>query len=333
MALNVIVCDDSKFARNQLIRVIPKSVIKNLYQASNGAEAMELMRQGKGELLFLDLTMPVMDGYQVLEAIKQESIDIMKIVVSGDIQQQAASIIAQYNVLAFIKKPMNPEELKGILTQYGICEDFDIANQPIEKTNENLTEDEKLAIQFDVLKEKFNIATGQAASKLADVLNLFITMPVPNVRIRKGAEFSEKIRSWLEIDDNLVISQGFIGNQILGESIFYFSVEDINSYTHLVGEPNAAKKEKISQIIELAGLISGTLMRGFASQMNYILNLTHPAIIPNLKTNLADEHLIDSYILSVELVYEIRDLNMQIQIDVLFTQQATEKLKEIMAFV
>lgn len=127
-----------------------------------------------------------------------------------------------------------------------------------------------------------------------------------------------------------------VGKQATGGFLchFYpqFASYAIHTRFQFVGR-DGLKKEKISQIIELAGLISGTLMRGFASQMNYILNLTHPAIIPNLKTNLADEHLIDSYILSVELVYEIRDLNMQIQIDVLFTQQATEKLKEIMAFV
>ena len=121
MALDIIVCDDSKFARNQLIRVIPKKLVKNLYTSSNGKEAMELLREGKGKLMFLDLNMPVMDGYEVLEAVRQEGLRVMIIVVSGDIQQQALEIIKKYKVLAFIKKPRVPDELHELLRKYGLC--------------------------------------------------------------------------------------------------------------------------------------------------------------------------------------------------------------------
>lgn len=87
MALNVVVCDDSAFARKQLIRAIPKNLVNNLYQAENGLEAMKLLREGKCELLFLDLTMPIMDGFQVLEAIHKENIAVLVIVISGDVQE------------------------------------------------------------------------------------------------------------------------------------------------------------------------------------------------------------------------------------------------------
>ena len=106
MAIDIIVCDDSRFARNQLIRAIPKKIVKNIYTAANGLEAMELLRSGKAKFMFLDLTMPVMDGYEVLEAVKQEGLRVMIVVVSGDIQQQALEIIKNYNVLAFLKKPL-----------------------------------------------------------------------------------------------------------------------------------------------------------------------------------------------------------------------------------
>lgn len=53
MALSVIVCDDSKFARKQLIRVLPKSLKENLQEAGNGEEALNIIRNGFGELMFL----------------------------------------------------------------------------------------------------------------------------------------------------------------------------------------------------------------------------------------------------------------------------------------
>ncbi|MGN1393049.1 MAG: response regulator [Succinivibrionaceae bacterium] len=336
MSLNVIVCDDSKFARNQLIKILPKRLIKNLYQANNGAEAMQLIRDGKGDLIFLDLNMPIMDGYQVLEAIKQENLDILKIVVSGDIQQQAQQIISQYNVLEFVKKPIQEEFLKELLLRKKICSQTDFNGETID-SKEYLSASVtsiNTENQFDELKEKFNVATGQAASKLADILNLFITMPLPIIKIKKGKELATDIKEWLDYDGNILISQGFVGsNRIIGESLVFFSNEDIEHFTHYIGSPKSDYKEKLSLILELSGLLSGTLMRGFLSQLNATLNLTHPANVPNIENNLSNEELSNTYILCVELIYEIKDLNMQIKFNVLFTQKSSEKLREIMAFI
>ena len=65
--------------------------------------------------------MPVMDGYQVLEAIKKENIDVLTIVISGDIQQKAQQIISNYNTLAFLKKPLVSEELLIISIIISCC--------------------------------------------------------------------------------------------------------------------------------------------------------------------------------------------------------------------
>lgn len=326
MALNVIICDDSKFARNQLMRVLPNSVVGNLYEAENGLEAMKLLNEGKGDLLFLDLTMPVMDGYQVLDAIRKQNIDVLTIVVSGDIQPQAQKIIAQYNVLSFLKKPLKSEQLLQILSDYGLC---DLNEEKLyEESDCNYTGN-----IFDELKEKLNIATGIAAGKMGDFLNLFITMPVPEIKIEKGIDLFNTIQDWLNIDENIVISQGFIGNRILGESLLFFSLEDINNFSHLVGDQTADSKKKTAQIIELSGLISGSLMRGLAAQFNCTINLNHPALVPNMKNNLTSENMIDQDILCAELKYEIKDLSMNIRYYILFTNSTTNRLKEIMAFV
>ena len=93
MALSVIVCDDSKFARKQLIRVLPKSLKENLQEAGNGEEALNIIRNGFGELMFLDLNMPVMDGYEVLKRLRAENRDILVIVLTGDVQKDAEAKI------------------------------------------------------------------------------------------------------------------------------------------------------------------------------------------------------------------------------------------------
>ena len=70
MTVPLLVVDDSSFARKQVIRALPPSWPVEVSQAGNGEAALALIEQGKGEVVLLDLTMPVMDGFGVLENIR-----------------------------------------------------------------------------------------------------------------------------------------------------------------------------------------------------------------------------------------------------------------------
>jgi CheY-like chemotaxis protein len=101
-------------------RSLPEEWDVEITFATQGEEAMEALREGKGEFLFLDLTMPVMDGYQVLEAVKREEINTIVIVISADIQPEAQQRVADLGALAFIKKPIDNAKLKATLKKYGL---------------------------------------------------------------------------------------------------------------------------------------------------------------------------------------------------------------------
>lgn len=70
--MNVLICDDSGFARKQLARALPADWDVTLHYAANGLEGIEQVLMGHGDLIFLDLTMPEMDGYGVLETLQRE---------------------------------------------------------------------------------------------------------------------------------------------------------------------------------------------------------------------------------------------------------------------
>ena len=88
--------------------------------ATNGVEGVEAIRQGQGEMVFLDLTMPELDGYGVLETIKSEGLKCMVIVISADIQPEARDRVPKLGALEFIRKPINSEKLLAVLQQYGL---------------------------------------------------------------------------------------------------------------------------------------------------------------------------------------------------------------------
>jgi two-component system chemotaxis response regulator CheY len=124
MALPVLICDDSSFARKQMKRALPDDWDIELTFAKNGLEGVEAIRQGKGEVVFLDLTMPELDGYGVLEIIRKEDLPAMVIVVSGDIQPDAQERVKKLGAMAFVKKPIDKVKTTEILTEFGILSEL-----------------------------------------------------------------------------------------------------------------------------------------------------------------------------------------------------------------
>lgn len=120
MSTPILVVDDSAMARKMLIKALPSSWDVEITQAVNGKEAVEAYRLGKGEVIFLDLQMPEMDGYQVLEQIRKEDFNTFVIVVSADVQPLAQQRVKEMGAIAFVKKPVNPEEIESILKSYGV---------------------------------------------------------------------------------------------------------------------------------------------------------------------------------------------------------------------
>lgn len=120
MAVPILICDDSALARKQVSRSLPTQWEVDITFAHNGKEAMEILQSKQVALLFLDLTMPELDGLGVLEAIKQQKLELFVIVISADIQPEMKKRVMELGALDFIHKPVNQAKLSGILQQYGL---------------------------------------------------------------------------------------------------------------------------------------------------------------------------------------------------------------------
>lgn len=120
MPIPLLICDDSNMARKQVLRSLPDGWDVEVTLATNGVEGLDAIRAGKGEMVFLDLTMPEMDGYGVLEQIRAEGLKSVVIVISADIQPQARERVIKLGALDFIQKPINGEKLLHTLKQFGL---------------------------------------------------------------------------------------------------------------------------------------------------------------------------------------------------------------------
>lgn len=120
MSIPLLICDDSAMARKQVVRALPEGWAVDVTMATNGVEGLDAIRSGKGEMVFLDLTMPEMDGYGVLENVKNEGLKSIIIVISADIQPEARDRVMKLGALDFIKKPVDGKKLQDVLKKYGL---------------------------------------------------------------------------------------------------------------------------------------------------------------------------------------------------------------------
>lgn len=113
----ILLVDDAMFMRNMLKQVVKKDGIEIL-EAANGVEAVEKYIEHKPELVFMDITMPDMDGITAVKEIKKINA-AAKIVMCSAMGQQAMVIDAmQAGALDFIVKPFNNDKIESIIKQY-----------------------------------------------------------------------------------------------------------------------------------------------------------------------------------------------------------------------
>jgi CheY-like chemotaxis protein len=118
--MRVLIVDDSKPARLFLRRALPEAFASDLVESSGGAEALDVCRTQAIDLMFLDLTMPEVDGFQVLEALGSAGLKVPTIVVSADVQPKAVSRALELGALGFVKKPASREQLGEALRKAGV---------------------------------------------------------------------------------------------------------------------------------------------------------------------------------------------------------------------
>ena len=68
----ILIVDDAKFLRMTLKRAINKAGHEVAGEGQTGKEAVELYKKLKPDLVFMDITMPDMDGIQAVREIKKE---------------------------------------------------------------------------------------------------------------------------------------------------------------------------------------------------------------------------------------------------------------------
>ncbi|MBF0337221.1 MAG: response regulator [Nitrospirae bacterium] len=120
MAFSILVVDDSKTARfmikKELLSIITEKEVA-FTEGASGKEAIDKCLNESYDLIFLDLTMPDITGYDVLETLQKQGVKTNTIVLSADIQPGVKERVKALGAVGYCKKPFSHQVLVTILKE------------------------------------------------------------------------------------------------------------------------------------------------------------------------------------------------------------------------
>ncbi|MBY5993714.1 response regulator [Ferrimonas balearica] len=318
MAVQVLICDDSAMARKQLARSLPQDWDAQIRYAVDGEDALAQLAQRPAELLFLDLNMPKLDGYGVLERLQGQPGAPKVLVVSADIQPQAYQRVMDLGALHFLKKPVGAAELKSQLVQFDLYRSGELNHHGLSEV-----------AMDDALREICNIAMGRAADAMAQVLGAFIELPVPKLRRLRSSEM-EMLLAESFSDDNLkVISQGFIGNGIAGEALLLFERSCYESMGKLMGLVEVdTEAARLEVQMDTANLLFASFLSGLSQQLHIPFCQSHPVVLSSVPTC----HL-EGQTLAVEISYRLTNHRILCDLLLFFPQNSLTRLEHNLQYL
>lgn len=327
MTTPVLICDDSSFARKQMARALPRDWDVEVSFAGNGEECLEALRAGKGDILFLDLNMPVLDGYGVLEAIRREDLNTLVIVVSGDVQPEARERVIRLGAMDFVKKPIDSDTIGAILDKFGI------RGEP----GGDLGEFDFEVNIHDCYQEIANVAMGQAGDLLARLLGTFIELPVPKVSMIDGQDLKMTLEALGDSDSATAICQGFIGAGIAGEAFLSFRETRREDVARLMGVDGEIDDNTETELLmDVAGILIGACLKGMAEQLDISFSQGHPIVIGRhihvaelVKRNAGRW----GPTLAIEIPYSIEGHQVNCDLLLLFTGESLTTLNERVSYL
>jgi CheY-like chemotaxis protein len=336
--MNIIICDDSALARKSLARCIAKNSEHTVFFAEDGSKAVKLLEQHQIDIMFLDLTMPVMDGFQVLAVTPVNPYPTKIIVVSGDVQQEAINRCMSLGAYQFIKKPFDIGITSQLFEEVGL--EFvapgskkkapaKVVEKPVQPKSEANIEEAPLS-PSQKFKELTNVALGAGAAVISDYLGEFIQLPIPNVATLESSELHMLMTDVVNREASVAVAQRFVGSGLYGEALVCMRGSDIPD----VGVKLGYRKDDTTYnevVMNVANLLVSSFMTSLAYQIGVDISLRQPVVIEphhfELQANVLDTK---ESTFTTEFVYVAENLDFDCEVLFLFDQASKGIIEQIM---
>lgn len=117
MIKKILIVDDSPVARRIMKKAIPAIDAYDIAEAGDGREAVEKAASFSPDLIFMDLTMPEMDGFEATQLIHETNPDVIIVVATADIQPRSMEAAKESGAYRVLKKPVREADVAALLIE------------------------------------------------------------------------------------------------------------------------------------------------------------------------------------------------------------------------
>ena len=119
--ITALIVDDSLFMRKFIGEVVEDIGCTDIYFAKDGIEALRMSMKLKPDLVTLNITMPNMNGIDVIEKMLEISPESKIIMISAIHDGSTVQRAMNKGIVSYIPKPFERNSLKGILRYHFKC--------------------------------------------------------------------------------------------------------------------------------------------------------------------------------------------------------------------
>lgn len=116
MAKKILLVDDAAFMRKMIKDTLVKNGYTEVFEAVDGADAVEKFGEIGPDLVVMDITMPNMDGLEALKAIRAKDSGANVVMCSAMGQESMVMDAVRSGAKDFIVKPFKPDRVLKTVT-------------------------------------------------------------------------------------------------------------------------------------------------------------------------------------------------------------------------
>ena len=113
----ILIVDDSAVARRILKSCIPRAEDYEFHEAEDGVKGLEVYRNIRPDLTFMDINMPNMDGMDCLEQVIKVNPKAVVVMCSSEINPESIQKATSLGAFSTIMKPPTKDSLQQVLAK------------------------------------------------------------------------------------------------------------------------------------------------------------------------------------------------------------------------
>ena len=180
--LSTIIVDDEPLARKGLaVRLEEHSDVNIITTCSNGREAIEAVRAYQPDLIFLDIQMPGVDGFEVVQSLIEQQIPLPLIIFVTAFDQYALKAF-EVSAHDYLMKPVDDERLAQTLDKVRTS----VANRSLEQHKDQLVKlvSDVTGNDYQVIMNELDAGNTVNLNQYSDVLAIKDAGEVSRVPVR-----------------------------------------------------------------------------------------------------------------------------------------------------